>query len=75
MIGKLITYGETRDEAIVHMNRALKEYMIRGINTNIPFLQAIISDPVFRQGQTTTRYVEEFLARTPRYLLSPNSTR
>tara|TARA_R100000027_G_scaffold67048_2_gene64396 strand:- start:2169 stop:3554 length:1386 start_codon:yes stop_codon:yes gene_type:complete len=70
MIGKLITYGATRDEAILHMNRALKEYLIGGINTNIPFLQAIVSDPVFRQGQTTTRYVEEFLARTPRYLLS-----
>jgi len=74
MIGKLITYGDTREEAIVHMQRALKEYMIRGINTNIPFLQAIVSDPVFRQGQTTTRYVEEFLARTPRYLLSPSQT-
>jgi len=71
LIGKLITYGETRDEAIVHMNRALKEYLVRGIHTNIPFLQAIVSDPVFRQGQTTTRYVEEFLARTPRYLLTP----
>lgn len=70
MIGKLITYGDTREEAVTHMNRALKEYLIRGINTNIPFLQAIVSDPVFRQGQTTTRYVEEFLARTPRYLLS-----
>ena len=70
MIGKLITYGATRDEAILHMNRALKEYLIGGINTNIPFRQAIVSDPVFRQGQTTTRYVEEFLARTPRYLLS-----
>ncbi|MFP4352797.1 MAG: acetyl-CoA carboxylase biotin carboxylase subunit [Puniceicoccaceae bacterium] len=71
LIGKLITYGETRDEAIVHMNRSLKEYLVRGIHTNIPFLQAIVSDPVFRQGQTTTRYVEEFLARTPRYLLTP----
>jgi len=72
MIGKLIGFGKTRDEAIVHLDRALREYLIRGIHTNIPFLQAIIKDPVFRQGETTTRYVEEFLARTPRYLFTPD---
>lgn len=73
MIGKLITYGSDREEAINHMNRALKEYMIDGIQTNISFLQAIVSDPVFCQGQATTKYVEEFLERTPRYLLTGNN--
>jgi len=73
MIGKLITYGANRKEAINHMNRALKEFMIDGISTNISFLQAIVSDPVFCQGQATTKYVEEFLERTPRYLLTGNN--
>jgi len=55
---------------MMHMNRALQEFLIGGIKTNISFLQAILADPVFRQGQTTTSYVEEFLERTPRYLLA-----
>jgi len=74
MIGKLISFGKNREEAMVYMNRALREFLIGGIKTNIPFLQAILADPVFRQGQTTTRYVEEFLERTPRYLLAETTS-
>lgn len=66
MIAKLITYGATREIAIDRMHRALNEYLIRGIHTNIPFTRAIIRDPEFVRGNATTRFVEEFLNRTPK---------
>lgn len=66
MIAKLITYGRTRKIALDRMYRALSEYIIRGIDTNIEFLKAIVLDPGFRQGEATTSYVEEFLARAPK---------
>ena len=70
MIGKIITYGRTRELALDRMNRALSEHLIRGIKTTIPFSQAIINDPVFRDGGATTRYIEEFMDRTSQSLFS-----
>ncbi len=70
MIGKLITYGRTRDIALDRMNRALSEYIIRGIKTTIPFSKAVIQDPVFRAGHATTNFVEEFIARSPKDMMS-----
>ena len=58
MIGKLIAYGKDRREAIDKMNRALGEYMITGVKTTIPFLQAILQDPNFRRGVYSTNFVE-----------------
>lgn len=69
MIGKLITFGETRRTAIERMHRALGEYIIRGIKTTIPFHRAIFTDPVFCSGKATTAYVQEFLTRTPTDML------
>ncbi len=66
MICKLITYGRTRKIALDRMYRALSEYLIRGIDTNIEFVKAVILDPAFRQGEATTAYVEDFLARAPK---------
>jgi acetyl-CoA carboxylase biotin carboxylase subunit len=43
----------------------LGEYLIRGIETNIAFDRAIIADQVFRQGNATTSFIEDFLRRTP----------
>lgn len=68
MIAKVITFGKTRELALDRMDRALGEYIIRGIKTNIPFSRAIIRDPTFRQGKATTKYVEEFIARVPKDL-------
>jgi acetyl-CoA carboxylase biotin carboxylase subunit len=48
------------------MDRALGEYLIRGIKTNIPFSRAIIRDPQFREGKYTTKFIEEFLERVPK---------
>lgn len=70
MIGKLITYGRNRDVAIDRMYRALSEYLIRGIRTSIPFCRAIMKDPTFRNGHVTTKYVEEFMSRTPKDLFN-----
>jgi len=65
MIGKLITTGNTRDEAVDTMQRALEEYMIQGVPTTVPFLQSIMRDPRFRQGNYTTNYVDELQSRSP----------
>ncbi len=68
MIAKVMTFGKTRELALDRMDRALGEYLIRGIKTNIPFSQAIIRDPIFREGKATTKYIEEFVARVPKNL-------
>ncbi|MFQ5851360.1 MAG: acetyl-CoA carboxylase biotin carboxylase subunit [Candidatus Binatia bacterium] len=58
MIAKLIVWGENRVEAILRMRRALREYQIRGIKTNIPFHQWILRHPRFTAGDFDTAFVE-----------------
>ncbi|MCI1272933.1 MAG: acetyl-CoA carboxylase biotin carboxylase subunit [Clostridiaceae bacterium] len=64
MIGKLICWGRTRNEARRRMYRALKEYVITGVETTLPFHQAIIEDPVFISGNFNTGFIEDFYKRT-----------
>jgi len=64
MIGKLICWGRTRNEARRRMYRALKEYVITGVETTIPFHQEIIEDPVFMSGKFNTGFIEDFYKRT-----------
>ncbi len=64
MIGKLICWGRTRNEARRRMYRALKEYVITGVETTIPFHQEIIEDPVFMSGNFNTGFIEDFYKRT-----------
>lgn len=59
MISKLIAYGETRKEAIARMRRALYEYVIEGVETNIPFHLAVMNDDEFVRGNIHTKFVEE----------------
>jgi acetyl-CoA carboxylase biotin carboxylase subunit len=59
MISKLICWGETRGEALLRMRRALDEYRIMGIKTNIPFHQNLFDSPRFQAGQIDTSFVEE----------------
>ncbi len=68
MIAKVITFGRTRELALDRMDRALGEYIIRGINTNISFARAIIRDPEFRKGKATTKFIEDFFDRVPKSL-------
>lgn len=63
MIGKLITWGRTRNEARRRMYRALKEYVITGVETTIPFHQDIIEDEVFMSGNFNTGFIEEYYQR------------
>ena len=69
MIGKLITYGKDRREAMEIMSRALGEYMITGIKSTIAFEQAILQDPNFRRGVYSTNFIEELLTGGRRELL------
>ena len=62
MIGKLITYGKDRREAMDRMSRALGEYMLTGVKTTISFQQAILQDPNFRRGVYSTSFVEQLLS-------------
>ena len=64
MIGKLICWGRTRNEARRRMYRALKEYVITGIETTVPFHQQIVEDDVFISGNFNTGYIEDFFNRT-----------
>jgi acetyl/propionyl-CoA carboxylase alpha subunit len=59
MIAKLVTWGDTRGQAILRMRRALEEYQIVGVRTNIPFHQTLIDSHRFMAGHYDTRFVEE----------------
>lgn len=59
MIAKLITWGDTREQAILRMERALKEYQIAGVKTNIAFHEAVLSHSDFRGGNYDTGFVEK----------------
>ncbi|MGB1143846.1 MAG: acetyl-CoA carboxylase biotin carboxylase subunit [Glaciecola sp.] len=61
MIGKLITYGETRDEAIARMRHALDELVVDGIKTNVPLQKSIMADENFSAGGTNIHYLEKKL--------------
>jgi acetyl-CoA carboxylase biotin carboxylase subunit len=62
MIAKLIVWGETRAAAIMRMRRALEEYRVIGVRTNIPFHQMLMDSHRFMGGQYDTRFVEERFA-------------
>jgi pyruvate carboxylase subunit A len=58
MISKLIAWGRDRDEAIARMRRALYEYIILGVKTNIPFHKAVMENPRFVKGELSTHFIE-----------------
>jgi acetyl-CoA carboxylase biotin carboxylase subunit len=60
MIAKLIVSAQTREEAIVKMERALQEFIIEGIHTTIPLQLQLMKDPDFRAGNFTTKFMETF---------------
>jgi acetyl-CoA carboxylase biotin carboxylase subunit len=63
LLANLLTWGQDRQQALERMRRALSEYSIMGLATNIPFLQAMLNDPVFQSENISTRYVAEMLNR------------
>jgi len=62
MLSKLVAFGETREAAIDRMLRALDEYVVGGIRTNVGLFRRILVDPEFRAGRIDTGYLERLLA-------------
>jgi acetyl/propionyl-CoA carboxylase alpha subunit len=62
MLAKVITWGLDRPEAIRKMVRALSDMVVMGVTTNIPYLLAILNEPQFQAGNTTTNYLNEYMA-------------
>ncbi len=62
LIAKVITHAATRERAIVRMERALDEFIIGGIRTNIPLHKRLLAEPSVRQGTMCTRTIEEVVA-------------
>ena len=60
MIGKLITVAQTREEAILKMQRALDEYIIEGVKSTIPFHQQLMKNEQFNKGNFTTKFMDTF---------------
>jgi acetyl-CoA carboxylase, biotin carboxylase subunit len=62
MISKLVAWAEDRPRAIARMRRALREYLIAGIKTTIPFFTWLLEQPEFVEGRFHTTYLDELLA-------------
>jgi len=60
MIAKIIVSGQSREEVVIRMKRALQETVIDGIKTTIPFHVRLMDDPVFQSGMFTTKFLETF---------------
>ncbi|MES2709643.1 MAG: pyruvate carboxylase [Verrucomicrobiota bacterium] len=58
MLVKVTTFGRTYEQSLRRMDRALREFRIRGVKTNIPFLENVIADPTFQAGAATTRFID-----------------
>ena len=65
MIAKVITYGDTRDQALARMRIALSEMVVEGISTNIPLHREMLQDARFIEGGTSIHYLENKLAQRP----------
>ncbi len=59
MLTKLTCRGRTFEVAVERARRAVAEFRIRGVATNIPFLQAVLDDPDFRAGRLSTSFIED----------------
>jgi len=61
MLGKLITWGRDRGEAVARMIRALDEFQIEGVTTTIPFHREVLNNGYFLQGQVDTGFIEKHI--------------
>ncbi|MGH8906057.1 MAG: pyruvate carboxylase [Egibacteraceae bacterium] len=59
LLEKVTAWAPTREETLRRMDRALREFRIRGVKTNLAFLEALINHPRFRSGEVTTRFIDE----------------
>jgi pyruvate carboxylase len=58
LLVKVTAWAPTSDEAISRMDRALREFRIRGVSTNLPFLENVINHPQFKSGECITRFID-----------------
>jgi acetyl-CoA carboxylase biotin carboxylase subunit len=63
LLGKLIVWAATREEAIARLRRALEEYYVTGIKTNVNLFRKILDDPEFVRGEFHTRWLDEWLQK------------
>ena len=75
IIGKLITWGKDREEAIQRMKRALSEYHISGVATTIPFHMQVMENEKFKKGELSTHFIEEEFNQGRKAQLEENSYR
>jgi acetyl-CoA carboxylase biotin carboxylase subunit len=66
MIGKIIVYGDTREQALARMRVALSETVIEGIQTNIPLHRELLADAKFIEGGTSIHYLESWMKKRAR---------
>lgn len=72
LMAKIITDDKTRADAIKKMNSALKNFIITGVDTTIPFHQFILCRDEFRSGNVNTRWIEETIMKDYAYLANEN---
>jgi acetyl-CoA carboxylase biotin carboxylase subunit len=63
LLAKLVAYGENREQAIQRMQRALTEYFVGGIKTNVSLFRRILKDSDFRAGNLDTGFLDRLLAK------------
>jgi acetyl-CoA carboxylase biotin carboxylase subunit len=70
LLSKLIAWGNSREETIARLRRALEEYTITGIKTNVGLFRRILTEPDFLRGEIHTKWLDELLRR-PRSAAPP----
>jgi acetyl-CoA carboxylase biotin carboxylase subunit len=65
LLSKLIAWGNSREETIARLRRALEEYTITGIKTNAGLFRRILAEPDFLRGEIHTKWLDELLQRSP----------
>jgi acetyl-CoA carboxylase biotin carboxylase subunit len=63
LISKLVAWGPTREEAMNRMQRALREYRVEGIQTNLNFFREVLNDANFRSGRFDTGYIDRWMKK------------
>jgi acetyl-CoA carboxylase biotin carboxylase subunit len=71
LMAKLVAGGSDRQQAIARMKRALEEYRLRGIKSNVGFFVSLLSDPEFVAGRLSTKFIEEFTERGRKQAADP----
>jgi pyruvate carboxylase len=59
LLVKVTAWGREFSHACQRMDRALREFRIRGVKTNIPFLENVVNHPAFQAGETTTSFIDQ----------------